>query len=82
MFYFIESFKQITLNELNIYSDILQSIDRNQLKLPKVKDNFKSIVSSLKSVFEIIKENLKSTDTLFGLLKDIGDEEDDESDQD
>jgi ABC-type multidrug transport system ATPase subunit len=82
MFYFIESFKQITLNELEIYSDILQSIDRNQLKLHKDKDNFKSIVSSLKSVFEIIKENLKSTDTLFGLIKDIGDEEDDESDQD
>jgi hypothetical protein len=37
---------------------------------------------SLKSVFEIKKENLKSTDTLFGLLKDIGDEEDNESDQD
>ncbi len=80
MFYFIESFKQITLNELEIYSDILQSIDRNELKLHK--DKFLSIVSSLNSVFEIIKENLKSTDTLFGLLKDIRDEEYDESDQD
>ena len=85
MFQFFEAFKQITLYDLEDYIDVMQFINRDDFKklTEQNKTEFKNIATSIQDVLRQVKDNLRKVSiTMYGVLKGIAIDSDDENDED